>query len=388
MHTPRKLLRITTVPVSLHLLLRGQLPFFQGRGYEVLAVSAPGPEVATLKDQGIRHASVPMTRTITPWRDLVNLFLLCRIMHRFRPHIVHTHTPKAGLLGMLAAWLCRVPVRLHTVAGLPLMESSGFQRRLLRLTEQVTYGCAHAVYPNSFGLLSFMQRELGVGTRPKFKVLGHGSTNGIDTAYFSLSDPIREEALRLRARLGIGPGAAVFLFIGRLVPDKGIRELIEAFRGLSITDHSFLVLVGPPEAEAPLSADTQRTLENHPHIRAVGFQVDVRPWLAMAAAFVFPSYREGFPNVVMQAACMEVPCIVSDINGCNELIEPGVRGWVVPAKQVLPLRSAMEEVVREKEKAARYATASRNWVVSHYDQRQVWTKLSEEYEKHLKHVLE
>ncbi|HYC85034.1 MAG TPA: glycosyltransferase, partial [Chryseosolibacter sp.] len=165
-----RLLRVTTVPISLKLLLKGQLSFFANQGFDVLAASSPGPEVDALGQQGVAHAAIPMTRKITPLRDLQSLWQLVRLMHRYKPVIVHTHTPKAGLLGMIAAWMCRVPIRLHTVAGLPLMEAAGLKRQVLLVTERLTYLCATHVYPNSRGLQDFIVSH--IRTRTPVSVIG------------------------------------------------------------------------------------------------------------------------------------------------------------------------------------------------------------------------
>jgi glycosyltransferase involved in cell wall biosynthesis len=382
-----RLIRITTVPVSLHLLLTGQPAFFKAQGFEVLTISADGPDVEFLTQQGIAHRIVPMTRTIAPLRDLVCLAMLISLFFRFRPDIVHSHTPKAGLLGMLAAWFTRVPCRLHTVAGLPLMEAKGWQAKLLWFTEWLTYRCATTVYPNSAGLMAYLCAHFR-GVRKKFSVIGKGSSNGIDMAHFSLSEEVRSGALLLRAERKIGVHDFVFCFVGRLVGDKGIHELVEAFTGLaSGTPSVHLILAGHFEDERdPVRAETKRIMQTHERIHAVGFQADVRPWLAASDVFVFPSYREGFPNVVMQAACLGVACIASDINGCNELIRHGQSGWLVPPKQVGPLRRAMEEAIADAGKRQRYAHALREHVTLHYNRQAVWEALLAEYRKCLSFV--
>jgi hypothetical protein len=188
-----RLLRITTVPISLHLLLRGQFRFMQEQGYEVYTMSADGKEIPEVLKEGVQHILVPMTRKITPLQDIKCLWKMINVIRSIRPDIVHTHTPKAGLLGMMAAWLCGVPVRMHTVAGLPLVESSGLKRFILVATERLTYFCATRVYPNSVGLQDFMLQSLGV-KNDKLKIIGKGSSNGIDTGYFKKSDVLLNQS--------------------------------------------------------------------------------------------------------------------------------------------------------------------------------------------------
>ncbi len=380
-----RLVRIATVPISLKLLLEGQPVFFQEQGFEVLTVSAAGPEVRDLETTGVPHRIIPFTRRITPWQDLVCLVQLVRVLWTFRPDIVHTHTPKAGLLGMLAAWLTRVPARLHTVAGLPLMEATGITHFILQTTEAITYACATNVYSNSRGLLHFISQHFPRHGH-KFQMLGNGSTNGIDLMRFTATTALQAQAKWLREQLGISARAMVIGFIGRLVGDKGIHELVRTFL-LSKWPDTHLVLVGPFEDERdPVDAEVKREILHHPRIHSVGFQADVRPWLLTFDLFAFPSYREGFPNVVMQAACLGVPCVVSDINGCNELVQPGHSGWLVPPKDARALGAALAEALARPDLRAEFARTLRQFVADHYDRRVIWVALLKEYSRVLTFV--
>ena len=222
---------------------------------------------------------------------------------------------------MLASKLAGVPIRMHTVAGLPLMESSGMKRSVLNIVEKLTYYCATNVYPNSKGLKEFIIKEK-LTSKNKLKILGNGSSNGIDTTHFSPNQVSGIEKRQLRKELNITKNDFVFVFVGRLVSDKGINELVEAFTEMSKTHtNSKLLLVGPLETHLdPLLPNTLNEIKNNEAIIYAGFQTDVRPYFATSNALVFPSYREGFPNVVMQAGAMGLPSIVTDINGCNEII--------------------------------------------------------------------
>ena len=407
MPSPPRLLRITTVPISLKLLLRGQFTFFKSHGFEVLTVSADGAEVKDMIEDGITHQVVPMTRTITPVSDFVSLIKLIQVIRKFNPDIVHTHTPKAGLLGMMAAWVCRVPVRMHTVAGLPLMEATGVKKMILKITERITYACATNVYPNSKGLFDFIISEFQIPDsifqtslekvaerdRPqfeirnlKFKIIGRGSSNGIDSSFFSRTPELQNRADEIRKQYHIPEGAIVFSFVGRVVKDKGIIELITAFKMILKTrEDAYLLLVGPLEQELdPLPAEVLDFIQQHPQVVAAGYQNDVRPWMVASDVFVFPSYREGFPNVVMQAACLEVPCIVSDINGCNEIIEAQVNGLIVPAKDAKALFEAMQAMMTDQDKRESFAKKSREFVSKNFDQQFVWGQLLAEYRRVLK----
>ncbi len=381
-----RLLRITTVPISLKLLLAGQLNYFRNKRYEVLAVSAEGPEIIGEKIDGAEHQVVPMTRKITPFQDLYCLIQLIIIIVDFKPHIIHTHTPKAGLLGMLAGWICGTPVRLHTVAGLPLMEKRGLLKRLLVLMERLTYACATGVLPNSQGLKRYIEQH--ISAMPKVKVIGRGSSNGIDTLLFRRRESLEEAARTIRARHGIGSGDLVFGFVGRVVKDKGICELVESFqlvRDRIVGKRMFLLVVGPLEQDLdPIPEKELEFLTEDKNVVLAGYQTDVRPWIMASDIFVFPSYREGFPNVVMQACCLEVPCIVSDINGCNEIVRHEETGLIVKPKDGEALAHAMMDLAGNDERRTGMARAAREFVCAHFDQRRIWEELSHTYERALK----
>lgn len=354
-------------------------------GFDVYTLSAAGKEAAEVVKEGVPHLEISLTRKITPLADLVSLYKLVRVMRRLRPSIVHTHTPKAGLLGMLAAWICRVPVRMHTVAGLPLMETHGLKRRILVFTEKVTYACAHRVYPNSEGLKTFMLNDLKTSPQ-KLSIIGQGSSNGIDSRFFERSGTLEAEARKIREAHHIGKDDVVFSFVGRIVKDKGIGELVRAFRAvagqMSAKGKVYLLLIGPFEPDLdPLDPADDAFLRDNPQVILAGFQRDVRPWIMASDIFVFPSYREGFPNVVMQAGCLEVPCIVSDINGCNEIIRHEMTGLIVPVKDAGALQDAMIKLVEDRGGRHAFAAAARRHVVANYDQQHVWNELRQEYNR-------
>ncbi|WP_276482109.1 glycosyltransferase family 4 protein [Paraflavitalea pollutisoli] len=380
-----KLVRITTVPISLKVLLRRQLQYMSGH-FDVLAVSTPGEVLAEVSSvERVRTAGVAMTRAITPVQDLKALWRLYCLFRKERPAIVHTHTPKAGLLGMMAARLAAVPIRMHTVAGLPLMEQKGMKRKVLELVERLTYGCATRVYPNSTNLARFIlnNRFCTVG---KVRVLGNGSSNGIDTEYFQCDEAMQSAAGSLRDKMGFGQHDFVYVFIGRLVKDKGIEELVAAFSTLQQRyGHLKLLLVGPYEEELdPLSEETKASIQQNPAIVQVGFQQDIRLWLLAAQVLVFPSYREGFPNVPMQAGCMHLPSIVTDINGCNEIIQDRENGLVIPAKDRLALQQAMELVMTDGRLLCHMQSRARSMITARYDQQLFWDLLLREYKDQLK----
>jgi glycosyltransferase involved in cell wall biosynthesis len=377
-----KLIRITTVPLSLDKLLEGQLRFMNNY-YQVIAISSDNNYLREIGvREGVEVFHVSLTRRISPIADFKALCKLYLFLKSVKPHIVHSHTPKAGTIGMLAARLANVPHRLHTVAGLPLLETTGNKRRLLNFVEKITYACATKVYPNSFGLKKIILKN-GFCEAEKLKVIGDGSSNGINTAVFKLTQSIEENAKLLAAKYKLDDRLFTFIFIGRLVKDKGIEELIQAFSILAFKYSDLrLILVGPEERDLdPLSSKCLLEIERNPSIIPVGYQSDVRPFLALSKALVFPSYREGFPNVPMQAGCFNLPSIVTDINGCNEIIIDNENGLIVPVKNVESLSKAMEDLYLNEEKYQIMSCNARKMIVERYDQKKIWSLILEEYQQ-------
>lgn len=381
-----RLIRITTIPLSLKVLLKGQHRFMSENGFDVLGVSSKGEELQEVKDsEGIAVYELAMTRTISPIKDVKALWNFYKLCKKEKPHIVHSHTPKAGIVGMLGAKLAGVPIRLHTVAGMPLMETKGLKRRILEFVEKLTYFCATKIYPNSTVLYDFILENNYV-TREKLKVIAKGSSNGINMSYFSSSQIEDEEKQHLKMELNIQQEDFVFIFVGRLVGDKGINELVKAFSELN-TPKIKLILVGGEERELdPLKPETIAEIERNENIYSVGFQKDVRPYFAVSDALVFPSYREGFPNVVMQAGAMGLPSIVSDINGCNEIIIEGENGVIIPPKNVEKLQEKIVFLYENKAFYHKLKQNAREMIVSRYEQSLVWNALLEEYQNILKNT--
>ena len=388
----KKLIRITTVPISFKVLLKGQLRFMASNGFDVKGVSSEGEELKEVREnEGIVMEAINMSRKITPFQDLKSLWEMWNFLRKEKPQIVHTHTPKAGIIGMLAARLAGVPHRLHTVAGLPLMEAMGIKRKILNFVERLTYSSATRVYPNSKGLYNFILQNNFTQSN-KLKIIANGSSNGINTTFFSPDQVTELERVALREKLNIQPDDFVFVFVGRIVSDKGINELIKAFSELQTAKNNELtgiklLLVGDLESDLdPLNPETLAEINQNKDIISVGFQQDVRPFFAISDALAFPSYREGFPNVVMQAGAMGLPSIVSDINGCNEIIVEGKNGLIIPPKNVEKLKEKMLTLAKDKNLYTKLKGNSRRMIENRYEQSVVWNALLEEYEGLLQSV--
>ena len=357
----KKIIRTATVPLSLDLFCRGLLRDLSSR-YEIIALSSPQPELESIrKRERVRTISVPMARKIAPFSDLKSLFTLIRVFRKERPDMVHSITPKAGLLSMMAAKWTRVPVRIHTFTGLIFPYEKGWKRRLLMTTDRLTASCATHVIPEGIGIRDDLIRFKI--TRKPLRVLGNGNVRGIDLNHYVRTENLSRKAADLRNIFHIPDDGFAFIFVGRLDRDKGIDELVQAFRMLEKEKpnvHLFLVGAEEPEGKSILD-ETKEIIRQDGHIHlSDGWQADVRPWYAAADALVHPSRREGFPNVVIEAGAMELSSIVTDINGSREIVTDGQNGTIVPAQDPEALYKAMKDFVEQPEKVREMAADARD----------------------------
>lgn len=374
-----KLIRITTVPISLKILLKDQLKFMN-QYFDVIGVSSKGRELEDVqRDEDIRTIELNMSREITPFKDLISLIKMISLLLKEKPNIVHTHTPKAGIVGMVASFICRVPNRLHTVAGLPVMEAHGNKKKLLLMVEKLTYACATKVYPNSYGLQEYIL-ENKLTNIDKLKVIGHGSSNGIDTIYFNRTGEIVKQATQIQEKYNL-KNKFIFCFVGRIVKDKGINELLHSFNKLTQRfDDTKLLIVGNLEEELdPISEQSHKILEDNKRIINMGYQNDIRPYLACSDCFVLPTYREGFPNVVLQASSMGLSSIVTNINGCNEIIKHNENGLIIEPKDKDELYDAMKKYLEDEKLSKKLSSSSRKDIITKYDRKVFYQYLLEEY---------
>lgn len=380
-----KIIRVATVPISFKTLLKGQLAYIRKHGFDPLMVSADGDEVdQIIKEQMAPHISLPLTRKITPISDLKAIYLFYRLCKKRKPQIVHSHTPKAGFIAMIGAWLAGVKIRLHTVAGLPLMESTGMKRLVLEFVEKLTYKFSTKVYSNSYQLREFIIANKFCAEN-KIKVIGNGSSNGIDTMYYSKNDALLKSSEEIRNLHGLSSEDFIYIYVGRVVYDKGISELINAFKIISKNKLNFkLLLVGYLEQELnPLPDDILFEIEHNKNIKFLGFQEDVRPFFLVSDVLVFPSYREGLPNVPMQACCLGLPVIATNINGNNEIVIHGENGLLVPVKDTSALAEAMILIADNPELFGKLKSNARDIIINRYDQKYLWKELVKEYNNNL-----
>ena len=367
----KKIIRTATVPLSLDLFCRGLLRDLSSR-YEIIALSSPLPELENIrKREKVRTISVPMARKIAPFSDLKSLFELIRIFRKERPDMVHSITPKAGLLSMMAARWTRVPVRIHTFTGLIFPYEKGWKRRLLMMTDRLTACCATHVIPEGIGIRDDLIRFRI--TRKPLRVLGNGNVRGIDLNHYVRTENLSRKAADIRNYYRIPDDSFAFIFVGRLDRDKGIDELVQAFRMLEKEYpkvHLFLVGIEEPDGKSILD-ETREIITRDDHIHlSDGWQADVRPWYAAADALVHPSRREGFPNVVIEAGAMGLSSIVTDINGSREIVKDGQNGKIVPAQDPEALYAAMKEFLEQPEMVREMAAAARD-LAGRYEQNYV-----------------
>jgi len=384
-----KLIRVTTIPSSLGGLLKNQLKHMSNF-YEVIGVSSPSERLEEVgRNENIRTYGIEMTRAVTPLQDLKSLIKFIKFLKQEKPHIVHTHTPKAGFIGILAAWIMRVPLRLHTVAGMPLMESTGMKKRILLFIEKVTYMCATKVYPNSYGLEEYIL-ENNLAPRSKVKVIGKGSSNGIDLNHFD-PDALSIENVKLEfpnLSKFIGTNDFNFIYVGRLVKDKGINELSDAFaRVAEKIDNVNLIVLGHFDDNLdPITPRAKEIIQTHPKIHYMGWQKNILPFLKVSNVLILPSYREGLPNVLMQAGAFYLPVITTKIIGCTDVVKDKENGLLVAPKSAEDLYQAMMKIYSDRQLYNDMKVKTRNMIADRYDRNYVWSEIRQEYQNLLSNV--
>ena len=374
----KKIIRACTASKSMS-LIEEVLPKLKQQ-YEVLLLSSPGPRLdAACAKYGVKGFAIHMERHISLGKDFMSLIKLIKLFRKEKPQMVHSITPKAGLLCMTAAWLARVPVRIHTFTGLIWPTATGTIRSILMATDKLTCTFATHVIPEGEGVKNDLL-TYGITKKP-LEVLGYGNVKGVNLKRFSR----RPEVMEIVAKMKQISQKFTFLFVGRIVGDKGINELVAAFNRLNQEmPNSRLILLGVYEDRLdPLSEDTRWMIETHPNIEFEGMKKDdeLVAYYTAADCFVHPSYREGFPNVVLEAGAMGVPCIVTDINGSREIIREGVNGVIIPSKDEQALYDAMLRMMTDNEARQHMADNARPMIVERFDSNYVQQCLLDFYEK-------
>ena len=380
-----RIVRLATVPFFLLHHLRSQIDALVAAEHEVVLISSPIDGADALERiAGVRFVPIDMSRGIAPLRDLAALVPMVRLFRSFRPDVVHSTTPKAGLLCALAGFLARVPVRLHTFTGQPWLELSGPVRWFSRASDWLISRLNTHCYADSPSQCDFLIAE-GLCRAGDMSVLENGSLAGVDLSRFN-SESLAGRALKCRETLAIPFTARVVLFIGRVTRDKGISELADAFSRIKAVDsQAYLVVVGPTEPERdPLPSALLQALESDERVRMTGYDADPEKYLAMADLLCLPSYREGFPNVVIEAGALGVPTVGTRINGLRDAVVDGVTGLLVPAKNAAALAEALASLLKNEPKRKQMGNAARERVRNLFDSRVVNSRVLEEYKRLLK----
>lgn len=372
----------TTVPMTLEAFFRGQLRWLQEHGFDVHAVSSPGDALsAVAQREGVTVHAIEMSRRITPFADLRSLFSLVRLYRRLRPQIIHGFTPKAGLLGMLAGWIAGVPARAYTIFGIP-QDRRGGTNRIFYAVERLSCTLAQTVFCECESVRQVVLKNNLVAPA-KTSVLAAWSLNTVG-GILARFDSRLEDRRRLREELGIPEHALVLGFVGRIVPDKGIQELLDTLRALANEfSDLYLLLVGEPEHDHPLSPAVLGYLESTPRLLCVGFQRDVAPYLAVMDVLVHPSYREGLPTAPLEASAMGLPVVSTHIAGCVDAVQHGKTGILVPPQDSAALIEATRVLLLDPQLRRSMGEAGRQWVSQWCNAMETWEVLRKRYKGYL-----
>lgn len=375
-----KLIRVTTVPVAMYKLLQGQLKYLK-KNFDVIGICSRERYFDELsQSEEIKVLDVEIKRGIYLWRDFVSVLKLIIIFKREKPLIIHSHTGKAGFVAMIAGKLSGVPIRIQTFTGVGFETTKGFYQKLFILTDKITCYCATKIIPEGDGVKKALLK-FNITKKP-LNIIHNGNINGIDVDYFNPLLITNEIKSALRSSMNITDYDFVYCFIGRVVGDKGINELITSFDILSKKYSDIkLILVGPFENKLDsLKESSFDIIDNNNNIILTGLQQDVRPYLALSNLFVFPSYREGFPNVLLQAGAMGLPAIVTDVNGSNEIIINEYNGLIIEMKDVFSLTNAMERLYLNRDLVNHLSSKTRKRIVENFRREDVWEAILTEYQ--------
>ena len=377
-----RLVQMTTVPMSLS-FLEGQIEHAQNQGFNVHVISSPDKALAEFGAiMNVQTHELPMERRITPFRDFCSLVRLTKILRELRPHIVHGHTPKGGLLSMLGSWWCGVPVRIYHIHGLPLVTAKGLKRLLLKWAEKISCQYASDVYCVSDSVRAVAVAE-GLCPSDKVKVLLNGSINGIDAAI--RFNPDRYDAntrIDVRQKYGIPTDALVIGFVARIVRDKGVIELAQAWQSLRQEfPNAHLLLVGGFEPQDPIPADIEEQLRADDRVHMTGWlgPLEIPHHCLAMDVLALPSYREGFNTVLLEAAAMRLPVVASRVPGCIEGVVEEVTGALVPSHDAGALADALKVYLCDADLRQQHGNSGRQRVSQDFRPEDMSEAIFQEY---------
>ncbi len=364
-----RLVRMTAASMALKVSTRGQPKYMSEHGFDVTMISSDGWELpGVIALEGCPHIEIALSRKLSPIADAFAIFKLYLIFKKIKPHIIHSENLKANLAGPIAGFFAGVPVRIQTMAGLVSPTKKGFKGWLIRQAEILSFKFATDVWPNSHSSLEYMLRTKMVSAK-KTTVIGRGSTNGIDLERFNLN-AIKNELLEpIKRSVDYNETDQILLFAGRMVKDKGVEELVAVFERLQHEfPHIKLVLLGPLEADLdPLKNKTVESIRDNDRIVHIKWTDEVEYYLSIATLFVFPSYREGFPNVLMQAGAMKCPVVCSRIVGNIDIVTNELNGILHEPQDENALYIALQFALNNKEHMHKLALNLYNDMVNYYD---------------------
>lgn len=375
-----KIIRTATVAMSLNILLKGQLKFLNEE-FEVVAVSGQDAHLNEVENrENVKTLSLKMERKIHLINDFISLIKMCGLLKREKPQIVHSITPKAGLITMLAAKIIGVPVRIHTFTGLVFPSRNGFLKQILVWMDKLICYCATDVIAEGNGVKQDLIK-FKISSKP-IEIIANGNVNGVDLNYYN-TEIIQSNIKKIKSELNL-ENDFVFVFVGRITKEKGIEELILAFEKLNlIYNNVSLLLIGDFEDKHLLNKKVINEIVNNPKIISLGFKDDIRPYVALSNILVLPSYREGFPNVVLQASALGIPSIVTDINGSNEIIKNGINGYICQSKDINSLFEKKELAVKNKIHLKLLGENAKLEVCKKFSNQLVWQELLKFYKNRL-----
>jgi glycosyltransferase involved in cell wall biosynthesis len=360
---------------------RGQIRYLRDAGFRVSLICSPGPELDELAAEGAEVIPIRMHREIAPFRDFVSLYRLWRTLQRIRPDIINVGTPKAGLLGGIAARLALVPRRIYTLHGLRLETARGWTRRLLLFVEYIS--CRNAQYVRCVSQ-SLRERAVQLGVVPPQKayVIGAGSANGLSGECYEPSPERRSKAEELRQSLGIAATAPVIGFVGRLTRDKGVSELYGAYHRVARAYPDLhLLLVGQFEDGDPVDAALWEQLQADANVHFTGRVSDTAPYYAVMDVLTLPTYREGLGQVSLEGQASGVPVVTTTATGAIDSVLDGVTGILVPPRDEAALTAALIELLGDPERRQRMGKAGLRWVSEQFRSDRLWSALAEDYRK-------
>lgn len=375
-----KLLYCVTVPMSAATLLRGQMAYFVERGWAVHLACAPGAELsAVAAREGVVVHEIPMCREVSVLRDMRSLCAMLSLIRSIQPDVVNAGTPKAGLIGMISAYLLRVKGRVYVMRGLRLEGAKGIKRAVLAMTERISCSCASVVICVSHSLRSEAVAS-GVVAERKAHVIGAGSSNGVDCARFTVDTCTSDLVQSMRTELDLPEGTPTVGFVGRLTRDKGAVELLEAFDHLYSEDHSRrLLIVGEVERQDALPSQTMRMLQRHEGIIRVGLVDETAPYYQLMCVLCLPTHREGFPNAPLEAAASGIPTVTTTATGARDAVVDGETGLVVSPGDSEELTVALRLMLENPDRARSMGESARRRVVEEFAQARIWTGLEAIY---------